>query len=274
VAVDPSSPFTGGAVLGDRVRMGAALADGEVYMRSLANRGHLGGLSVAADDVITLLDAFGFEVILVETVGAGQAEIEVIQLADATVVVVVPGLGDYVQAMKAGILEIADIYVVNKSEREHAERTVADLKAMLDTIHVGQPGLNRWPNDAHAAARPRARRVVAGAHLLERFGSAVPGTMSWVPPIVKTVATEGAGTDAIVDALEMHDTFLRESRRGARQGRARAELRLRQAIGAVAARAALSAAAASGEFERSVSAITERKLDPYSAAERLLAHRS
>ncbi len=275
VAVDPSSPFTGGAVLGDRVRMGSALADGEVYMRSLANRGHLGGLSVAADDVITLLDAFGFDVILVETVGTGQAEVEIMQLADATVVVVVPGLGDYVQAMKAGILEIADIYVVNKSDREHADRTVSDLKGMLETMHMGHPGLNRWPDDAldGKQPRPRTRRVVAGAHLLERFGSAMPGAMSWVPPVVKSVATEGAGIDAIADALEAHDAFLGESGRRGRQCRARAEARLRQAVRTVAARAALSAAEESGELERAISAIAERKVDPYTAAEGLLTHR-
>ena len=277
VAVDPSSPFTGGAVLGDRVRMGSALADGEVYMRSLANRGQLGGLSLAAEDVITLLDAFGFEVILVETVGAGQSEVEIMHISDATLVVVVPGLGDYVQAMKAGILEIADVYVVNKSDREGADRTVADLKGLLDATHMGRSGLNHWPNDNGAKPplppRSMARRVHAGAHLVERFGSALPGAISWVPPVVKTVATKGTGVDAVVDALGSHDTFMRESGRMARHDRSRAETRLRQAVSIVAARAAISAAMASGELARAISAVAERSVDPYSAAESMLDRR-
>lgn len=272
VAVDPSSPFTGGAVLGDRVRMGTALADGDVYMRSLANRGHLGGLSLAAEDVITLLDAFGFEVVLVETVGAGQSEVEIMHIADATLVVMVPGLGDYVQAMKAGILEIADVYVVNKSEREGSERTVANLMGMLDATHMGDPGLNRWPDNGGERPTPRTsiRRTNVGAHLVERFGSASPGAISWVPPVVKTVATEGAGVDAVANALELHDRFMRESGRKARHDRERAEMRLRQAVSVVAARAVMSAAKASGDLARAITAVAERSVDPYSAAEGLL----
>jgi LAO/AO transport system kinase len=277
VAVDPSSPFTGGAVLGDRVRMGRALADGDVYMRSLANRGHLGGLSLAAEDVITLLDAFGFDVILVETVGTGQAEVEIMHIADATLVVVVPGLGDYVQAMKAGILEIADLYVVNKADREGAERTVTELKGMLDATHMGRPGLNRWTDDdgekPPSPPRPAIRRPHAGAHLVERFGSASPGAISWVPPVVKTVATEGTGVDAVADALESHDTFVRESGRKARHDRSRAETRLRQAVSVVAARAVMSVAETSGALARAISAVAERDVDPYSAAEDLLGLR-
>lgn len=273
VAVDPSSPFTGGALLGDRIRMSSALADGDVYMRSLANRGHLGGLSSAADDVITLLDAFGFEVILVETVGTGQAEVEIMQHADATVVVVVPGLGDYVQAMKAGILEIADIYAINKADRDYVDRTSADLKGMLNTVHMGRPGLNRWPDDAASRARLPVRRAASASHLDLRFGSATPGGVSWFPPQLKTVATVGTGVDAVIDALEEHDTFLRESGCGARQVHARVEARLRRLVGDLATRAVLSVAVASGDLDQAVAAIAERRLDPYSAAEHLFASR-
>lgn len=277
VAVDPSSPFTGGAVLGDRVRMGTALADGDIYMRSLASRSHLGGLSLAAEDVITLLDAFGYEVVLVETVGAGQSEVEIMDVADATLVVVVPGQGDYVQAMKAGILEIADVYAVNKADLHGADRAAADLKGMLDATHMGHPGLNRWPEDAGekppSPPRPTIRRVHAGAHLVERFGSATPGAVSWVPPVLKTVATEGRGVDAVADALESHDRFMSESGRKARHDRRHAEMRLRQAVSIVAARAVMSTASASGDLARAISAVAGHSVDPYSAAEDLLARR-
>ncbi len=278
VAVDPSSPFTGGAVLGDRVRMGTALADSDVYMRSLANRGHLGGLSLATEDVITILDAFGFEVVLVETVGTGQSEVEIMHIADATLVVMVPGSGDYVQAMKAGILEIADVYVVNKSDREGADRTVANLMGMLDATHMGEPGLNRWPDDGgeKPSPTPRAsnRRANAGAHLIERFGSASPGAISWVPPVVKTVATEGVGVNAVADALVQHDRFMHESGRKARHDRERAEMRLRHAVSVIAAGAVMSAAKASGDLARAIAAVAERGVDPYSAAEDLMNRQS
>ncbi len=270
VAVDPSSPFTGGAVLGDRVRMSAALADDGIYMRSLSNRGHLGGLSAAIDDVITLLDAFGFDAILIETVGTGQAEVEIAQHAHATVVVVVPGLGDHIQAMKAGVLEIADIFVINKADRDNANRTWVDLTAMLNTVHMGQPGLNQWPPNG---ANPVAHRIPFGTHLAQRFGSAEPGGSSWFPPLLKTIATDGTGVDAVADALEQHDIFLRQSGCEARQLRARVEARLRQTVRTMAARAVLSEAAASGELEQIVDALTEHALDPYTAAERLLAVR-
>lgn len=276
VAVDPSSPFTGGALLGDRVRMGSVLADENVFMRSLANRGHLGGLSAATGDVITLLDAFGFDVILVETVGTGQAEVEIMQYAHATLVVLVPGLGDHVQAMKAGILEIADVYAINKADRDHADRTMADLQAMLDTIHMGKPGINRWPKDdsVEAVKLSRVRRPAPGPHIEERFGSASPGDLSWVPPVLKTVATEGSGIDAVVDGLVEHDAFLRESGRGQHQLRKRAEARLRQVIGIVATRMVIAEAIVNGDLERAICAISERQLDPYSAAQNLLASRN
>ena len=276
VAVDPSSPFTGGALLGDRVRMGSALADENVYMRSLANRGHLGGLTAATGDVIMLLDAFGFEVILVETVGTGQSEVEIMQHAHATLVVVVPGLGDHVQAMKAGILEIADVYAINKADRDPADRTMADVQAMLATVHMGKPGINRWPKEdfVEAVELSRVRRPAPGAHIEERFGSAAPGDVSWVPPVLKTVATQGSGTEAVVDALVEHDKFLRESGCGQHELHRRAEARLRQVVGIVATRMLIAEASVNGDFDRAVSAIADRQLDPYSAAQNLLVSRN
>ena len=192
VAVDPSSPFTGGALLGDRIRMGRALEDPGIFMRSLASRGHLGGLSVATADVISLLDAAGFDTILVETVGAGQSEIEIMRLAQTTLVVTVPGLGDDIQNDKAGILEIADIFVVNKADRDGADRTANDLTGMLDLSHMGKPGVNRWALPS-ASPRTKVAAPAAKSHLIGRYGTANPGNTSWRPPVMKTVATEEIG---------------------------------------------------------------------------------
>jgi LAO/AO transport system kinase len=166
VAVDPSSPFSGGAILGDRIRMQAHATDPGVFIRSMATRGHLGGLSAATDQVLTILSAAGKDVILVETVGVGQDEVEIVGTADVSVVVLVPGLGDEVQALKAGIMEIADVFVVNKADREGVERVVAEIESML---------------------------------------SLVPGDAS-PPEIVRTVATRDEGTAALVDAtLAFHE---------------------------------------------------------------------
>jgi len=164
VAVDPSSPFSGGAILGDRIRMGAHQADERVFIRSLASRGHGGGLSRTAARVIDLLDAAGYEQIIVETVGAGQSEVEVAEVADTRVVVCPPGLGDEVQALKAGILEIADILVVNKSDLPQADRTERELLAMLSLRHYED----------------------------------------WTPQVARTVATSGGGVPELVDLIERH----------------------------------------------------------------------
>jgi len=151
VAVDPTSPFSGGAILGDRIRMQRTLTDPGVFMRSLAARGHLGGLSPATAEVVGLLDAFGFDVVLVETVGAGQSEVEIMELAHTTCVVVIPGMGDEIQAIKAGILEIGDVFVCNKADRDGADRTVNEIEMMLDLGHMGEPGINRWPSETEGA---------------------------------------------------------------------------------------------------------------------------
>src|SRR5437763_11681189 len=174
LAVDPSSPFSGGALLGDRVRMQEHALDDGVYIRSMASRGHLGGLSWSTPQALRVLDAAGCDVVLVETVGVGQAEVEVASLADTTVVLVAPGLGDAIQAAKAGILEIADVFVVNKADREGADATARDLRHMLSL------GERRTAED-------------------------------WAPPVVKTVAARGEGIDDIVAALDKHHAWLTES---------------------------------------------------------------
>lgn len=268
VAVDPSSPFTGGALLGDRLRMDDALRDAGVFMRSLANRGQVGGLSSATADTVAVIDAAGYDVVIVETVGAGQSEVEIMRLAQTTVVVSVPGLGDDIQAEKAGILEIADIYVVNKADREGAQRVTTDLQRMIALAHMGKPGVNHWASDG-----PKMHRMVASVgqdHLVRRFGSAEPGAASWRPPVVQTVATGAVGTTALVDQLLAHRGFLDESGRWTAALRARAEDRVRQLVGEAAARIFFDAPLAEGTIESVMAAVAERTLDPHTAAVRLL----
>ncbi|MGB8258230.1 MAG: methylmalonyl Co-A mutase-associated GTPase MeaB, partial [Pseudonocardiaceae bacterium] len=190
LAVDPSSPFSGGALLGDRVRMQDHALDDGVFIRSMATRGHLGGIAGATPQALRVLDAAGCDVVLVETVGVGQSEVEVIALADTTVVLLAPGMGDGIQAAKAGILEVADVFVVNKADREGADQAVRDLKHMISL----------------------GRRATAGP--------------SWRPPIVRTVATTAEGTGDLVAAIEEHRAWmLSHSELDARrQRRAEAEI--------------------------------------------------
>ena len=190
LAVDPSSPFTGGAILGDRVRMQDHVTDTGVYVRSMGSRGHLGGISDATTRAIMLLDAVGKPFVIVETVGVGQAEVEIVDSADTTVVVVNPGWGDAIQAAKAGLLEIADVFVVNKADRPGVPETVRDLKQML---------------------------------MLGAMGS-------WVPPIVETVGTDGSGVDELWRVIGNHRTHLEASGALADRRRARVESEIRRGL--------------------------------------------
>ncbi|CAN5703340.1 methylmalonyl Co-A mutase-associated GTPase MeaB [soil metagenome] len=233
LAVDPTSPFSGGALLGDRVRMQDHAADDGVYIRSMATRGHLGGLSQAAPQALRVLAAAGCDVVLVETVGVGQAEVEVASLADTTVVLVAPGMGDAIQAAKAGILEIADVFVVNKADRDGADQAVHDLRHMLSLGERRQPG-------------------------------------DWRPPVVKTVASRAEGLDELVTALDKHASWLDSTGagEGRRTARASAEVEaitvatLRGRMGDIHGAAALPALAAR---------VVKGQLDPYAAAEELLS---
>lgn len=309
VAVDPTSPFSGGAILGDRIRMQRTLTDPGVFMRSLAARGHLGGLSPATGEVVGLLDAFGFDVILVETVGAGQSEVEIMVLAHTTCVVVIPGMGDEIQAIKAGILEIGDVFACNKADRDGADRTVSEIEMMLDLGHMGQPGINRWPAEpdggsagagaasgggaggghrppgADAALRRLDRTghhsagEVAGAaehtghaaaHVAVRHGTANPGDTSWRPPVLKTVAKDGQGVAGLADRLAEHLAFLKETGRWEARREQDAALRVQALVSEWVARATLARARAAGDYERLVRQVAERQLDPYSAADEIL----
>jgi LAO/AO transport system kinase len=232
LAVDPSSPFTGGAILGDRVRMQDHATDTGVFIRSMSSRGHLGGLAAATPQAVRVLEAAGCEIVLVETVGVGQAEVEVASLADTTVVLLAPGMGDAIQAVKAGILEVGDVFVVNKADRDGADATYRDIQGM---IALGERG----PGD-------------------------------WRPLVVRAVAAKGEGIDDVLAAIDKHRTWLSDNGelRRRRENRAAAEVeaialaRLRGRLGSLRDGTALPALA---------SAVADGTLDPYAAAAQLLA---
>jgi len=288
VAVDPTSPFSGGAILGDRIRMQRTLADPGVFMRSLASRGHLGGISMATSDVVGLLDAFGFEVIIVETVGAGQSEVEIMELAHTTCVVMVPGMGDDIQAIKAGILEIGDIFAVNKADRDGADRTVTEIEMMIDLGHMGEAGTNRWQAQPVQAESVLQRLDQTGHHSAEqmstaalfttasarhsasRHGTANPGDISWRPPVVKTIAKDDKGVAGLVERMTQHLDFLKETARWKMLQQQDAAVKLRDLVAAKTAKAVLDKANSAGDLQRLGDEIAERRLDPYTAAEEIM----
>ncbi|MEV8530952.1 methylmalonyl Co-A mutase-associated GTPase MeaB [Streptomyces sp. NPDC051211] len=233
LAVDPSSPFSGGALLGDRVRMSDHASDPGVYIRSMATRGHLGGLSWAAPQAIRVLDAAGCDVILVETVGVGQSEVEIAAQADTCVVLLAPGMGDGIQAAKAGILEIGDLYVVNKADRDGADATARELNHMLGL------GESRGPGD-------------------------------WRPPIIKTVASRSEGVDEVVEALEKHRAWMDERGVLAERRAARAAREV-ETIAITALRSRLADVHGDAHLGGLATRVATGELDPYAAADALLA---
>ena len=190
VAVDPSSPFTGGALLGDRVRMRDLAGDPGVFIRSMASRGSLGGLSGSTSGVVQVLDAAGYEIILIETVGAGQTEVDIARLAHTTLVIEAPGSGDDIQAIKAGILEIADIIVINKADRPGVQATE---RALRNNLLLGHPVMRQYPHHQEAVAEPALEEGVEDL---------------WIPPILKVIATEGSGIAELAAAIERHHQYL------------------------------------------------------------------
>jgi len=230
VAVDPTSPFTGGAILGDRLRMQAHAADSEVFIRSMATRGHLGGLARATSDVALVLDAAGKSLVIIETVGVGQDEVDIVRTADVSVVVLVPGTGDDVQALKAGIMEIADIYVVNKADRDGADRLMTAIESNLS---------------------------------LQSFGEG-----EWRPPILKTEATTGRGLPELWQAIQAFRARSEGTR--VRRLKARNQFRLRDLLIHRYLEFVERQLLGEGEFDALVDRIAARELDPYSAADDLL----
>jgi LAO/AO transport system kinase len=252
VAVDPTSPFSGGAVLGDRIRMRDLAGDAGVFIRSMATRGSLGGLARATTDVVKVLDAAGFQLILIETVGAGQSEIDIARTADTVIVVEAPGLGDEVQAIKAGILEIADILVVNKADRDGVQSTVNALHTMLD--------LGKAPTSV----------LHHGRLLTIAAPPQVPAAERWRPPILKTIAAEGTGIAEILDAVAQHRVYLSGHPEGQQRARVRAAIELETILREVLLQQWLQRIGPA-ELNRAIEQVTARTIDPYSAAEQLLS---
>jgi LAO/AO transport system kinase len=231
IAVDPSSPFSGGAILGDRIRMSALGVDKNVFIRSMATRGNLGGLSRATVDAVAILDAAGFDKIIVETVGVGQDEVEIVKTADVSVVVLVPGMGDDIQAIKAGIMEIGDVFVINKSDREGVLRTERELQSLLELAH-----------------RPDF----------------------WNPPVVKTVATENKGIEDLSKAIESYYEFQKQGEKSLERRQAIAKWRLLEILREKLLADLLNKNGTSAKLEELALEIAEKRNNPYSAIEEIL----
>ncbi len=230
IAVDPSSPFSGGAILGDRIRMQALSLDPNIFIRSMATRGNLGGLARATADAVAVLDAAGYDRTLVETVGVGQDEVDIVKTADCSVVVLVPGMGDDIQAIKAGIMEIGDIFVINKAERDGVERTERELIALLE--------------------------------MSERSDG-------WTPPIVRTVATQNKGIAEFADAIESYSMFRREHAASLDRRAGVAENRILELLRERLLRRVLSEAISPAQLRELAAAVTSRQRDPYSIVEEI-----
>ena len=231
IAIDPTSPFSGGALLGDRIRMMELTTDDGVFIRSMGTRGMLGGLTSAVYDVVEILDASGKDIVLVETVGVGQAEVDVIKLADTTLVVLVPGLGDAIQTIKAGIMEIADIYVVNKADRSGVEQTVAEIESLIDI-----------------ACSEKDRRI----------------------PVLTTVAKENKGTVELVKEIEDHKNYLKKTKMFDIQRRKRYEAELIEIIRKRLMNFIFDESTFKGKVESLIDKISKKEVDPYSAADEIL----
>jgi len=253
VAVDPSSPFTGGAVLGDRVRMRDLAGDSGVFIRSMASRGSLGGLAQATAGVVQVFDAAGFEIILVETVGAGQSEVDIARLAHTTLVIEAPGLGDEIQAIKAGILEIADILVINKADRPGVESTERALKSMLDLAHPV----------------PKVFQHHGQTMVVEAPEASTPNAWLWIPPIQRTVATAGTGLPGLIEKLQAHAEHLRQSGEGHIRERARLEAEFDLSIQETLV-ARFRASLPESKLAEMLESIQNRKISPREAVNVLL----
>ncbi|HWR38836.1 MAG TPA: methylmalonyl Co-A mutase-associated GTPase MeaB [Patescibacteria group bacterium] len=232
IAIDPTSPFSGGAILGDRIRMNELTLDEGVFIRSMGTRGSLGGLSRKTAETVKILDAFGKDIVIVETVGVGQSEVDVVKAADTTLLVLVPGLGDDIQAIKAGILEIGDVFAINKADRDGADRLNTELEMMLDLNQDSQ---------------------------------------AWRPPIKRTVANQGTGIAELVDTLEAHRQYLKDSGELSRRRAARSRDELLHLLQEQLGRYILKQVMESGQFNRLLEKVDRRDQDPYSAVREILS---
>jgi len=235
VAIDPTSPFSGGAILGDRIRMNRHSTDDGVFIRSLGTRGHLGGLSRSTNDIVSVFDAMGWNVVIIETVGVGQDEVEIVRSAHTSLVVMVPGLGDDIQAIKAGILEIADIFVVNKADRPEADRTARDLSMMIDMIH--------------------------------------PGEGRWRAPVVQTVASRQEGIAELMEEIEKHRAFLKQSGKLEHFEENKSAIHFIELLKERLFRRVYQHISTGDHLDNTIRAIARRELDPYTAVEAILKER-
>jgi LAO/AO transport system kinase len=264
IAIDPASPYTGGAVLGDRIRMASNVGDMDVFFRSMSARGTLGGLSTATTDAVTALDAFGKDRILVETVGAGQNEIDIVRTADTVAVLVPPGSGDDVQMLKAGILEIADLLVVNKADLEGADRTVQELREML---HMRD---GRGPTHGHHGPE----QMAGGTATVDDPGGDGDDTeeaAEWEPRILETVANRGDGVDDLLAAIDDHREYLDESGERDRQVRTRYAEQIRTLLREDVHDLLADEIEARGGLAADVDGVVTRETDPYTVAETIIA---
>ncbi|ESP89217.1 methylmalonyl Co-A mutase-associated GTPase MeaB [Candidatus Halobonum tyrrellensis] len=278
IAVDPSSPYTGGAVLGDRIRMASNAGDMDVFFRSMSARGTLGGLSTATADAVKALDAFGKDRVVIETVGAGQNEVEVVRTADTVAVLVQPGSGDDVQMLKAGILEIGDVFVVNKADMDGAGRTVADLREMLhmrdgDASGVGAAaghhGVDGDGRGADANGAAGSDGPVGAAGDADRPDDATDD--DWDPEVLETVATDGEGVGELLDTLDAHRAWLESSGRLADRERERHAAEIRHLLRSDAAALLERELDARGGVDALAERVRARETDPYAVADEVLA---
>jgi LAO/AO transport system kinase len=254
VAVDPTSPFTGGAILGDRIRMRDLAGDPGVFIRSMATRGSLGGLASATSAVVQVLDAAGFDLVLIETVGAGQSEIDIARLAHSTVVVEAPGLGDDIQAIKAGIMEIADIFVVNKADLPGVENTERALRGSLNLSH---------PTPARVIHHGKTE-AVAG-----QSGESSHAEQAWQPPILRTVALDGRGVDELAKAIARHRAYLANSGNWQKREHWRLQVELDQLLQSSLV-ANFRSRLPAGAYEQALQDLQARRISPHQAVERLV----
>ena len=259
IAVDPTSPFTGGALLGDRIRMESAGLDPSVFIRSMATRGAHGGLATTTEEVADLLEAFGFDRLLVETVGVGQTELDIARTAETTVLVLVPESGDGIQTLKAGVMEIADIYVVNKSDRPGADKLRQEVEVML--------GIRRGNAFRHVAPHHSPHRAVEGGGRRAKAGEGEPG---WEPPVLATVASKGDGVADLVAALDQHHTFLQKSSALAERRRRRLAQRMRAVLERAVRHWISHAAQAEELLERRLDDVADGRRSPYDVAAEIL----
>ncbi|WP_144799646.1 methylmalonyl Co-A mutase-associated GTPase MeaB [Halorubrum depositum] len=262
VAVDPSSPYTGGAVLGDRIRMGSNVGDMDVFFRSMSARGQLGGLSMATADAVKALDAFGKDVVIIETVGAGQNEVDVVRTADTVAVLVQPGSGDDVQTLKAGILEIGDVFVVNKADMDGAERTLAELEEM---VHLREGPTKGLDTGHHGFDAPEHPDDPGGS---EDDGDDAP---EWTPEVLRTVANTGEGVDELIAAFDDHAAHLRESGEIEATKRRRYAEEIRTLVRSDVGALATDEIDRRGGIDRLAEAVRRRETDPYSVAAEVVA---